>query len=396
MNLFLNALGIVTPLGWGKREVASNLFAGSRSGLIARDDLIPGRAIHVGSIKGPLPAIPDDLSRFNCRNNRLALASCLEIESDVAAAMDRYGPARIAVIMGTSTSGMAEAESAIIERMETGTWPRFRYTQQELGSLGEFVARVYGITGPAYTIATACSSSGKVFASARRLIAAGFCDAAVIGGVDTLCQTTVKGFSSLESLALGLCQPFSRNRNGINIGEGAAIFLMSRDPGPVEFLGVGESSDAHHVSAPDPEGGGAARAMHLALATSGLAAEAIDYINLHGTATRLNDRMEGRVVNATFGDRTPCSSTKAMTGHMLGAAGAAEAAFLWLSLNRSFSDGLLPPHLWDGEADQDIPSLNFVSVGSRIAKAGRGAMLSNSFAFGGSNVAVILGRGWHS
>ena len=396
MNLFLNALGVVTPLGRGKREVASNLFAGWRGGLIERDDLIPGRTIHVGSISGPLPDVRHDLKRFDCRNNRLALAASLEIEPDVAAAIDRYGTARIAVIMGTSTSGMAEAESAITKRMQTGAWPQFRYTQQELGNLGEFIAGVYGITGPAYTIATACSSSGKVFASARRLIAAGFCDAAVIGGVDTLCQMTVNGFASLEALASGPCQPFSRSRNGINIGEGAALFLMSREPGPIEFLGCGESSDAHHVSAPDPDGGGASRAMHLALEGSGLPAEAIDYINLHGTATPLNDRMEGHVVNALFGDRVPCSSTKAMTGHLLGAAGAVEAAFLWLSLNQSFSDGLLPPHLWDGQADPEIPPLNFVSVGLRIGRSERGAMLSNSFAFGGSNVAVILGRGWHS
>lgn len=396
MNLFLNALGIVTPLGHGKHEVARNLFSGSRVGLVERDDLVPGRTIHVGAVTGSLPAVPDALRNFDCRNNRLALAAGLEIEPEIAAAVRRFGPPRIAVIMGTSTSGMAEGESALAKRIGTQSWGTFRYTQQELGSLGDFVARAFGITGPAYTIATACSSSGKVFAAARRLIAAEICDAAVVGGADTLCQMTVSGFASLESLAEGPCQPFSRSRNGINIGEGGAVFLVSRESGPIELLGCGETSDAHHISAPDPNGGGAKRAMQLALAASGISADAIDYVNLHGTATPLNDRMEGRAVHALFGETTPCSSTKAMSGHMLGAAGAGEAAFVWLSLNREFSDGQLPPHLWDGHSDPDIPPLNLVSLGTKLARRERSAMLSNSFAFGGSNVAVVLGRGWHS
>ena len=396
MKLFLNALGVVTPLGQGKREVARNLFSGSRDGLVARDDLIPDRTIRVGTIRRPLAPVPDDLHRFDCRNNRLALAALLEIEPEINAAIRRYGPSRIAVIMGTSTSGMAEAERALEGRLKTQSWDRFVYSQQELGNLGEFVARAVGVTGPAYTIATACSSSGKVFAAARRLMAAGMCDAAVVGGVDTLCRMTVNGFASLESLAQDFCRPFSRSRDGINIGEGGAVFLVSREAGPVELLGCGETSDAHHVSAPDPEGRGAARAMRLALEAAGIAPEAVDYVNLHGTATPLNDRMEGRAVHALFGAKTPCSSTKAMTGHMLGAAGAGEAAFLWLSLNPEFSDGRLPPHLWDGEIDPEIPAVNLVPPGTRLEPRARSAMLSNSFAFGGSNVAVVLGRGWHS
>jgi 3-oxoacyl-[acyl-carrier-protein] synthase-1 len=395
MKLFVNALGVVTPLGYGKAEVARNLFAGSRAGLVPRDDLVPGRTVHVGAVAGELPALPDRLRQFDCRNNRLALTAGQEIAPDIAAAVARYGASRVAVIMGTSTSGMAEGEAALAVRLATQSWVPHRYWRQELGNLGAFVAEAFGITGIAYTIATACSSSGKVFASARRLIAAGFCDAAVVGGVDTLCRLTLNGFASLEALAPGPCQPFSRNRNGINIGEGGAVFLVTPEHGPIELLGCGESSDAHHVSAPDPEGGGAMRAMQSALDAAGLSAEAIDYINLHGTATPLNDRMEGRAVNSVFGSAVPCSSTKAMTGHMLGAAGAAEAAFLWLALNRDFSDGLLPPHLWDGEADPEIPAVNLAPVGTRLPDRARAAMLSSSFAFGGSNVAVVFGRGWH-
>jgi 3-oxoacyl-[acyl-carrier-protein] synthase-1 len=205
---------------------------------------------------------------------------------------------------------------------------------------------------------------------------------------------TLNGFDSLQALARDHCNPFSRNRDGINIGEGAAVFLMSRECSPVALLGAGESSDAYHVSAPDPDGAGAARAMRRALEHAELAPEAVGYINLHGTATPLNDAMEGRAVAEVFGGHTPCSSTKSMTGHMLGAAGAAEAAFLWLMLEPQYATGLIPPHLWDGAADPAIPSLNLAPAGYSIGLPERCAALSNSFAFGGSNAAVILGRGW--
>jgi 3-oxoacyl-[acyl-carrier-protein] synthase I len=395
MRLYLNALGIANALGRGKREVASNLFAGSRDGLIERSDLVPDRTVRVGAVPGSLPAVPDRLAHFDCRNNRLALAVVEEIEPAIDEAVRRYGANRIAVIMGTSTSGLAEGEDAFAERLAHGAWPpRFHYTQQELGNLAAFIADYLGLSGPAYTIATACSSSGKVFASAERLIRVGYCDAAVVGGVDTLCRMTLNGFQSLESIAADYCNPFSRNRDGINIGEGAAVFLMSRETARVALLGVGETSDAYHVSAPDPEGTGAVRAMRLALESADLPASAVDYINLHGTATRLNDAMEGRAVASLFGAEVPCSSSKPLTGHMLGAAGAGEAAFLWLSLDPDFSDGALPPHRWDGEIDPEIPPLNLVPLSTRFAVNERSAMLSNSFAFGGSNVAVILGRGW--
>jgi 3-oxoacyl-[acyl-carrier-protein] synthase-1 len=278
---------------------------------------------------------------------------------------------------------------ALATQIETGAWPHgYVYTRQELGNTAMFVARACGVRGPAYTISTACSSSGKVFASAARLIETGLCDAVLVGGADSLCRLTVNGFASLEAIAKDYCNPFSRNRDGINIGEGAAVFLMSREPGAVALRGVGESSDAHHISAPDPAGTGAVQAMRLALAQAGLTPGDIGYVNLHGTATRLNDVMEGQAVASVFGADVGCSSTKALTGHMLGAAGACEAAFLWLALRQA--DGALPPHIWDGDADAEIPPLRFVE------KNGGGpctAMLSNSFAFGGSNVAVVLARG---
>jgi 3-oxoacyl-[acyl-carrier-protein] synthase-1 len=394
-GFFLNDLGIANPLGCGKEVVAGTLFKGTRNGLVERDDLIPGRSVRVGEVRDALPAVPDRLRRFDCRNNRIALLVLQQIEAVVSRAARRYGADRIAVVMGTSTSGIADGERALAHRLERGEWPsEFRYSQQEIGNLADFTAAYLGLSGPAYTVATACSSSAKVFGSARRLIEAGFCDAALVGGVDTLCRLTMNGFASLEAIAKSYCNPFSRNRDGINIGEGAAVFLMTREPAPVALLGVGESSDAHHISAPDPAGIGARRAMGAALRAAELQADSIDYVNLHGTATRLNDLVEGRVVAELFGIDVPCSSTKAMTGHMLGAAGAGEAAFLWLTLHLDYSAGVLPPHLWDGEADPEIPPLDLVQPGRTLPCGTRSAMLSNSFGFGGSNAAVVLGRGW--
>lgn len=393
--LGLQALGVVTPLGCGKNEVARALFAGTRAGLVPSSDRIPDKSVYVGAVAGALPEAPPELSAFDCRNNRLMLAALMEVAGDVADAADRFGRDRIAVVVGTSTSGIAEAEAAFATCRSSGDWPvEFDYRQLEAGGLAEFTVRWLGLTGPAYTIVTACSSSAKVFGSARRLIAAGVCDAAVVGGADSICGLTLNGFDSLEALSKERCNPFSANRDGINIGEGAAAFLLTGEAGPVDLLGVGETSDAYHISAPEPSGVGAVGAMRAALEDAEIGSDAVAYINLHGTATRLNDEMESRAVAGLFPDGVPCSSTKSMTGHMLGAAGACEAAFLWLTLNTEFGSGQLPPHLWDDVADPELPSLDLVAPGTGYADKERVAMLGNSFAFGGNNVALLFGRGW--
>src|ERR1700722_12946650 len=352
MKLHLNALGIINPLGRGKREVAHNLFGGSREGQVQRSDLLTDRSVRVGVVAGTLPQVPKRLAHFECRNNRLALAALNEIEEEIARIVEKFGPHRVAVVMGTSTSGIAEGELAVAHRVASGKRPaEFRSSCQELGNLAAFVADYLELEGPAYTISTACSSSAKVFASAQRLIEAGLCDAAVVGGVDTLCRMTLGGFDSLQAPSQDYCNPFSRNRDGINIGEGAAVFVMTSAESAISLLGVGESSDAYHVSSPQPDGDGAALAMLRALDSAHLEPEQIDYINLHGTATELNDAMEARAVSGVFGGRKLCSSTKSMTGHMLGAAGANEVAFLWLMLEPNFANGMVPPHVWDGEID---------------------------------------------
>nr|WP_298689276.1 beta-ketoacyl-[acyl-carrier-protein] synthase family protein [uncultured Dongia sp.] len=394
LRLGIPAMGLVTPLGSGKAAVAEKLFAGTRSGLATEMKVLPDRLTHVGAVTARLPGLPSGMERYEARNNRLMLLALHEIADEIDAARRRYGAHRIAIILGTSTSGISDGETAFAQRHPDGAWPQgFDYRQQELGGLGKFVAAVLRLKGPAYTIATACSSSAKVFASARRLISAGVCDAAIVGGADTICGTTLNGFASLDAMSRGLCNPFSANRDGINIGEGAAAFLLTREAAEISLLGYGESSDAHHLSAPDPGGRGAYAAMSSALVDAGLSAADIAYVNLHGTGTPLNDSMEGIAVQGLFGSDMPCSSTKAMTGHMLGAAGACEAAFLWLTLHSKYGPDTLPPHLWDGAVDPAIPVLNLIPPGTKLPAGDRLAMISNSFAFGGNNMALILGRG---
>ncbi|MGH8854710.1 MAG: beta-ketoacyl-ACP synthase, partial [Telluria sp.] len=310
----------------------------------------------------------------------------------VDAAIARHGAARVGVVLGTSTSGVGATEAAVAAHAAHGALPAdFHYGQQEMGSVAELLARELAVGGPAYVHSSACSSSAKALASAARLIRMGLCDAVVTGGVDTLCGFTVAGFSALESVSAAPCNPLGASRNGINLGEGAALFLMSREPAAVALLGWGESSDGHHMSAPDPEGGGARIAMSEALARAGIDAGDIDYINLHGTATVQNDAMESRAVAALFGAEVAVSSTKPMTGHTLGAAGAVEAAFCWLAMQDDNADGKLPAHLWQDDPDPALPALNVATPGARLGRPIRYA-LSNSFAFGGSNATLVFGR----
>jgi 3-oxoacyl-[acyl-carrier-protein] synthase-1 len=387
--LGISALGIASPIGIGKAAVAAALLRGDRS-FSLRNDIIPGRSIYVGAVAAELPRIPPELSALDCRNNQMILMALQEIEEEVRAAIVRFGADRIAVILGTSTSGIAEGEAAFATKLQSGVWPEdFAYSQQEPGNIAEFAARAMGIDGPAYTIATACSSTGKVFASARRLIQLGLCDAAVVGGADTLSRMTVNGFYGLDAVSEHYCNPFSLNRDGINVGEAGVAFLISSGESTVELVGVGESSDAHHMTAPEPSGRGAGEAMSLALQDAQLSPTEITYVNLHGTGTPLNDLMEGQAIERLFGREVPCSSTKGMTGHTLGAAGACEAAFLWLTLHPDYNRGSLPVHVWDDAPDPTIPALNLVTRRHTVSER-LGPMMSNSFAFGGNNVAVIL------
>jgi len=389
---YLNDCAIVCALGSGREEVARRLLDEARSGLRVSDAYSPGRALPVGRVDAALRSVEHLPLPLRSRNNRLALAALAQLRPRAEAAIARYGAARVGVVIGTSTSGVGETEAALAAHLAGGALPAgFHYGQQEMGSPAELIARELGAGGPAYVHSSACSSSAKALASAARLIRMGLCDAVVTGGVDTLCAFTVAGFSALESVSAAPCNPLGASRKGINLGEGAALFLMSREPAPVALCGWGESSDGHHMSAPDPAGGGARISMREALQRAGIEPGQIDYINLHGTATVQNDAMESRAVAEMFGGDVAVSSTKPFTGHTLGAAGAVEAAFCWLAMQDDNPEGRLPPHLWDGDADPALPALNVAQPGARLGRPIRWA-LSNSFAFGGSNATLVFGR----
>ncbi|KVM73380.1 MULTISPECIES: beta-ketoacyl-[acyl-carrier-protein] synthase family protein [Burkholderia] len=379
--VFLHALGMLNALGGDLETIVAALGRGEPAALA---DASP-----IGRVRAELESAPPPaLAHFDCRNNRLLLAALAQIAPCIEAMVTRYGPARIGVVIGTSTSGVRSAELAFAHRAARGAMPDgFDYRQMEIGTAAPFVRATLGLSGPAYTVSTACTSSAKAFASARRLLQLGICDAVIVGGADSLCELTMQGFASLESVSAARSNPMSRHRRGINLGEGAALFVMSRDEAAIRLAGVGESSDAHHISAPDPAGHGARIALEAALADAGVPAAAIGYVNLHATATPHNDAMEARVMAQVFAQGVPASGTKPFTGHLLGAAGATELGFAWLALARG---GDLPLHVWDGQADPELPPLDLVSTSRRLAGGGPRHAMSNSFAFGGSNASLIL------
>lgn len=390
-TIYLNALGMLNALGNHPDEIWAHCLRGENR-LEPEARLCPSKAQLAGRVTAELPELPMALKRYAGRNNRMLLAALEHIQMPLDALRAKTDPERIGIVLGSSTGGIQESTDALACKMGGQKFPAdFDLRQQELGSSASFVSALLGLKGPAYTISTACSSGSKAMLAARRLIQADHCDAAIVGACDSLCQITLQGFSSLEAISDGRTNPMSIHRDGINVGEGVALFLMSREPAEVALLGGGECSDAYHISSPQPEGLGAESAMRLALDDAGLQAQDIDYINLHGTGTPHNDSMESKAIARVFPNKPFCSSTKPMTGHTLGAAGAIEAGLCWLSLTTR-KNGLadLPPHLWDGQADPECPNIALVEHGTSVA-ASPMRMLSNSFAFGGSNCAIILG-----
>ncbi|KQV91678.1 beta-ketoacyl-ACP synthase [Rhizobacter sp. Root1221] len=389
-HVYLQSMGVVSALGLGAAAMRDNLFATRAGGVVETDRYTPGRPLHLGVLPAHVPPLTGAPARQRSRNNAVLSAALAEVRPAVDAAIARFGPARVAIVLGVSTAGVEEGERASRLWQQEGRWPDgFDYALQEMGNAAEWLSRELGVCGPAHVISTACSSGAKALASGARLLRAGLVDAVVAGGVDALCEFTIAGFSALESVSAARCNPMSANRSGINIGEGAALFLMGRDPGPVHLAGWGEGSDAHHMSAPDPSGRGAVHVMQQALARAGLDAAAVDYVNLHGTATPLNDAMESGAVAQVLGTAVAASSTKPLTGHALAAAGAIEAAIGWMTLVDN-PTGRLPPHWWDGARDPALPPLHLVAPGETLGRAPR-HVLSNSFAFGGSNAALLLG-----
>lgn len=360
MRYELTELSCACALGADAGEVAANGLAGSTAGMEPIEGDIPGRAVYFGRVRAELPEIAE--REWNFRSNRLLLHALNRKREAFEGLVRRYGADRVAIVLGASNTGVDEAQDYFEEWVRSGKRPEaLELALLELGTPAEFLKAQLGVEGPAWVVSTACSSAAKTFAAARRLIEAGMADAAIVGGVDGRCRFALNGFHALGALSEGLCRPLAEDRDGINLGEGVAIFAMERGAGAagsVEYAGSGETSDAHHATAPDPEGRGAEAAMRAALADAGMEPGEIGYVNLHGTGTHANDEMEMKALRRVWGEKLPKhESTKRLTGHCLGAAGAVEAALCWLYL--------------------------------KAGVAGRAA-ISNSFAFGGSNASVAF------
>jgi 3-oxoacyl-[acyl-carrier-protein] synthase-1 len=391
--LQISAYTATSAVGIGKTPLAEALEQ-SRSGLRANDFGDAPLPTWIGRVEGLEDIrLPEALASWDCRNNRLAW---LGLQADgfieaVAAAREKYGASRVALILGTSTSSIGETELAYTQLDAGGMFPQDqrRAEVHTPHSLAMFVQQLLGLEGPSETISTACSSSAKVFASAERLIRLGLADAAVVGGADTLCGSVLFGFNSLELVSKEPCRPFDAGRNGISLGEAAGFALVERvqtgaDASALHLLGYGEASDAHHMSTPHPEGLGAERALDEALARAGLAPEAIDYINMHGTASQKNDEVEGALVARRFPATTHASSTKGFMGHTLGAAGIVEAVISLLAIER----GLKPGTVNTRAIDEGFgPQIRLEPAHGEVRYA-----LSNSFGFGGNNCSLVFGK----
>lgn len=391
--VYLHGLGMVCALGDQPALILERLKT-AQSTAMTTESFGCGPPETVGRVKTDLPSMESMPLHARNRCNQLLLVAVAQLAHCLTKQRKGVDPGRVGVILGTSTSGINEGSEAIAHKLERGVLPEhFDYGQQEMSNPAEFLADELEARGPVLTISTACSSGAKALASARRLLNLGICDVVVAGGVDALCDLTVKGFKALDAVSPVESNPFSRNRQGINIGEGAALFVLSREKGEITLAGVGESSDAYHISGPAPDGKGAIAAIEQALNDARLMPGDIDYVNLHGTATEQNDRVESLAVNKVLGENVACSSTKAYSGHTLGAAGAIEAGFCWLALNAETSESRLPIHRWDGVKDESLAPLNFVNA-EECYQSPKTA-LSNSFAFGGNNIAIILNRAKH-
>lgn len=389
--LYLSQYTLATCLGLGRRANWDAIIQ-QKTGLVPCEFETVNLPTYIGKVSGVEDTeLPARLSHHLCRNNQLAL---LALQQDnfselVLDAIHLYGKHRVGVFLGTSTSGILSTEMAYrFRNSETGALPEdFRYAQtHNTYSVSAFVRDYFELEGPAISVSSACSSSAKVFGNAARMMACGLIDAAIVGGVDSLCLTTLYGFNSLELLSPDVCQPYGKNRSGISISEAAGFGLLTHTkpihPKAIAITGIGESSDAHHMSTPHPTGDGALAAMKQALAMAGRSTHEVDYINLHGTATRSNDAAEGLAVATLFGNSVPCSSTKGHTGHALGAAGIVEVALSALAME----NGMIPGGINTKEVDQTIQ----VNYQLENLAASPKVVLSNSFGFGGSNCSLLM------
>ena len=404
-KIYIHAYEGICALGTGRTAIQQKLFESQQAPTngVLSSAFSPNTPMFLGLVSPEctnIESLPKHTPKqFKSCNNALLYQAFLQLEPEWQRLSQSVARHRIAVILGSSNSGIAQGEAAIASQQQHQHLPaKYCYAQQEYGSPAQFLSWLLGTNGPAYTISTACSSGAKALISCARLLQQHVCDLAIVGGADVVSQLTAQGFLSLEAVDGGRCQPFAQARKGIHLGEGAALLVLSREPAPIQLSGWGESSDAYHIAAPQPDGAGAELCMRHALRHARLDAEQMDYLNLHGTATRQNDAMEAQAVARVFGERVKVSSTKSLTGHTLGAAGAVEALFSCMTLQSASASqqaGLsapsVPPHWVNGAMDAELPSLNFALPDQCTVPQLRHVM-SNSFGFGGSNASLIFSK----
>ena len=377
-NISITSYSAICDLGSEVKEIFENSLSPDADFFVPDDSIVKGTNLYFGIVKKTLPQISNP--KFNTRTNTLLLHCVNGIKKDIDTLIEKYGKDRIAVVVGTTNAGVNEYE-------QSGD-----VFHSQIGSPAIFLKEHLGLKNYCTGVSTACTSGIKAFSTGVKLLDNGICDAVLCAAADSLSKTPVFGFSALEVMSASKCRPFSKNRDGINIGEGAALFILEKDVNKgIKILGIGETSDAYHSATPDPEGIQAAKAMELALQEAGLEPEDIDYINLHGTGTITNDLMEANAVYKIFKDKTPASSTKSLTGHCLGASSGVESALCLAFLDDEInSEKHLIPHNFDGDYDPSIAKIKLAQKGEK-AKNTRYVMC-NAFGFGGSNAVIIFGK----
>ncbi|MBO4480816.1 MAG: beta-ketoacyl-[acyl-carrier-protein] synthase II [Alphaproteobacteria bacterium] len=378
MNCVLSNLGFVCALGTNTDDISRNARNGDQTGMQPKDVIVNGDVVPFGMVK--------IATKHDMRFYDLLLAAFEQIRPATDNIKSVYSPARIGIVLGASNTAVHEAQQHINNKLSTGVMPdNFSVLMLELGTPAELLRGITGIKGPAFTISTACSSSIKALDCARDLIKKDICDAVICGGVDARCDFALNGFNALEALSHKITNSMSKNRDGINLGECAALFIMQRGENGIFVKGFGETSDAYHPTAPDPSGTGAIESMQKAIMDAKLLASDIDYISMHGTGTLANDAMESRAIYDIFADKTICASSKSLTGHCLGAAGACSVALSWLMLTNNF----IIPHVYDGHFADDCAPIKLATTKDNLTVQN---VLCNAFAFGGSNSTIIIGK----
>ncbi len=378
MNFVLSHLGFVCALGTNHQDIIYHAQHGDQTGMHSKDVCVAGDTV-------PFGAVSID-TKSDMRFYDLMIAATAQIQGALDDIKSKYASHRIGIVLGASNTAVHEAQKHISTKLDTGVMPKnFSVPMLELGTPAELLRNLVNVSGPTFTISTACSSSIKALDSARDLIRNNICDAVICGGVDARCDFALNGFNALEALSHKITNPMSKNRDGINLGECAALFIMQRGENGIRVAGCGETSDAYHPTAPDPTGAGAIESMQRAIADAKITPYDVGYINMHGTGTIANDAMESHAIYEIFHDYIPCASTKPLTGHCLGAAGACSVALSWLMLNNNF----VIPHVYDGLFADDCAPIHLATVADHLNQKN---ILCNAFAFGGSNSTIIIGK----